>query len=145
MSAIIEERAIAVSPESVYTALTQQDEIAHWWTDDLTVKPEVGSLAEFRFVKYGGNILQFEIAELNTNKKVRWISRQGPPQWSGTSVAWQLAPIQNGTRLIFTHDGFAQTDEVYERIRENWQYFLDSLKSYLETGKGTSGTPRHIR
>jgi hypothetical protein len=39
--------------------------------------------------------------------------------------------------LIFTHDGFAQVDEAYEQIRGNWEYFLDSLKSYLETGKGT--------
>lgn len=145
MSAIVEERTIAAVPESVYNALTQQDGIAHWWTDDLTVKPEVGSLAEFRFIKWGGNVLQFEIAELDVNRKVRWISRQGPPYWSGTSVTWQLMPVHNGTTLVFTHDGFAQVDQAYERVRENWKYFLDSLKSYLETGKGTPRVPRYIR
>ncbi len=40
-----------------------------------------------------------------------------------------------------THDGFAQVDEIYEQTRGNWRYFLDSLKSYLETGKGTPGLP----
>ena len=144
MSAIVEERFIAAAPESVYNALTQQDGIAQWWTDDLTVKLEVGSLGEFRFIKYGGNVLQFEIAELDTNKNVRWISRQGPSYWSGTSVIWQLTPVQNGTRLVFTHDGFAQADQDFERVRENWEYFLDSLKSYLETGRGTPGVPRHL-
>jgi uncharacterized protein YndB with AHSA1/START domain len=145
MSAIVEERTIAAAPGSVFNALTHQDEIAHWWTNDLSAKPEVGSLAEFRFNRWGAGVLQFEVAELDAGEKVRWISRQGPPQWAGTSVTWQLTPVQNGTKLVFTHDGFAQVDEVYERIHGNWEYFLDSLKSYLETGKGTPGAPLYVR
>jgi hypothetical protein len=75
---------------------------------------------------------------------LQWISRQGPPSWAGTSVTWQLMPVENGTKLVFTHDGFAQVDEVYEETRGNWRYFLDSLKSYLETGKGTPGLPPYV-
>jgi uncharacterized protein YndB with AHSA1/START domain len=145
MSAIVEERTIAAAPESVFNALTHQDEIAHWWTNDLSAKPEVGSLTEFRFNQWGAGVLQFEVAELDAGEKVRWISRQGPLQWAGTSVTWQLTPVQNGTNLVFTHDGFAQVDEVYEQTRGNWEYFLDSLKSYLETGKGTPGAPLYAR
>ncbi|MDQ2904086.1 MAG: SRPBCC domain-containing protein [Chloroflexota bacterium] len=78
---------------------------------------------------------------LTTGEKVRWLSRQGPPQWAGTSVTWNLTPVQNGTKLVFTHDGFAQVDEAYKKIQGNWEYFLDSLKSYLETGQGTPGFP----
>lgn len=146
MVAIIEERTIEADPERVFNALTKQDEIAGWWTNDLSVKPEIGSLAEFRFTRWGAGILRFEVAELDQNAKVRWISssRQGPPHWAGTSVTWQLTPIHNETRVVFTHDGFAQVDAVYESTRGNWQYFLDSLKSYLETGKGTPGLPRFI-
>src|SRR5258707_12727246 len=145
MSAIVEERTIAAAPGRVFKALTHQDEIAHWWTNDLSAKPEVGSLAEFRFNRWGAGVLQFEVAELDAGEKVRWISRQGPPQWAGTSVTWQLTPVQNGTKLVFTHDGFAQVDEVYERTCGNWKYFLASLKSYLETGKGTPGIPPSVK
>lgn len=145
MVAIVKEFTIAATPESVFKALTQQDGIARWWTDDLSVKPEVGSLAEFRFHRWGGNALQFEIAELEQDKKVRWLSRQGPPQWMGTSVTWQLTPVQNGTTLSFSHDGFPRVDDVYERTSGNWNHFLDSLKSYMETGKGTPGAPLYVR
>ena len=146
MSAIIEECIIEATPERVFNALTQQDEIAHWWTNDLSAKPEVGSLAEFCFTQWGAGIIQFEIAELDQGKKVRWLTRQGRPQWTGTSVTWQLTPIHNETRLLFTHDGFAQSDEVYKQgVHENWQYYLNSLKSYLEMGKGTPGAPPNIR
>jgi uncharacterized protein YndB with AHSA1/START domain len=145
MPSIIKEFTTTVRPERVFTALTQQDEIAQWWTEDLSIKPEVGFIAEFRFQKWGAGVLQFEIAELHAGENVSWISRSGPPSWSETSVTWQLIPIQEGTWLVFTHDGFTQVNEIYETTRRNWDYFLESLKSYLETGKGTPGAPPHIR
>ena len=146
MAAIVKELIIAAAPGRVWDALTKPDEIACWWTNDLSATPEVGSLAEFRF-RQGAFVMQFEVAELDQDEKVRWITRQGPAtgHWAGTSVTWQLTPVHNGTRLLFTHDGFAQVDEAYERTRENWVYFLDSLKSYLETGKGTPGIPPSVK
>jgi uncharacterized protein YndB with AHSA1/START domain len=145
MAAIVKELTIETAPQRVWGAITQQDEIVRWWAYEARVKPEVGSLGEFRFRPPAG-ALQFEVAELDEGSKVHWISRQGPaPHWEGTSVTWQLTPVQNGTKLVFTHDGFAQVDEAYEQTRGNWAYFLDSLKSYLETGKGTPGTPPSVR
>lgn len=139
MPAIVKELTIAATPENVFNALTKQDEIARWWTNDLSVKAEVGSLAEFRF-RQGAFVLQLEVAELDTNQKVSWITRRGSAGWEGTSVTWQLTPTQNGTTLVFNHNGF---DEAYEyrQARGTWEYFLASLKSYLETGKGTPGIP----
>ncbi len=136
MSAIVKELTIEAAPQRVWRAITQQDEIVQWWAYEARVKPEVGSLAEFRF-RQGAFVMQFEVAELDQDEKVRWISKS-PPQWEGTSVTWQLTPVHNGTKLIFTHDGFAQVDE---RTRGAWVYFLASLKSYLEMGKGTPGNP----
>ncbi len=139
MSAIVEELTIEAAAQRVWGAITQQDEIVQWWAYEARVKPEVGSLAEFRF-RQGAFVMQFEVTELDADEKVRWLSKS-PPQWAGSSVTWQLTPVHNGTKLIFTHDGFAQVDEGDERLRGAWVYFLASLKSYLETGKGTPGTP----
>jgi uncharacterized protein YndB with AHSA1/START domain len=144
MTAIVEELTIEATPQRVWGAITESDEIVQWWAYEARVKPEVGSLGEFRFRPPAG-VLQFEVAELDQDEKVHWISRQGPPHWAGTSVTWQLTPVQNGTRLVFTHDGFARVDEADERTRGNWAYFLASLKSYLETGKGTPGVPASVK
>ncbi len=146
MAAIVKELTIAAAPGRVFNALTKPDELALWWTNDLSAKPEVGSLAEFRFSQ-GTFVIQFEIAELNADEKVYWISRQGPStgHWAGTSVTWQLTPVQNGTQVIFSHDGFAQADVRYELTRAWWEHFLDSLKSYLETGKGAPGSPLSVK
>ncbi len=78
MAAIVEELTIAAAPERVWGALTQPDEIGHWWTNDLNAKPEVGSLAEFRFGEWGDTVLRFEVAELDAGKKVHWISQAKP-------------------------------------------------------------------
>jgi uncharacterized protein YndB with AHSA1/START domain len=148
MTAIVTERTIEATPQRVFTALTQPDEIGHWWTNDLNITPEVGSLAEFRFGEWGEFRLRFEVAALDQNEQVRWVARPGgPPHWAGTSVTWRLTPLQNGTSVSFTHEGFAQqVDESYlGPVRGNWNYFLDSLKSYLETGKGMPGTPPYGR
>jgi uncharacterized protein YndB with AHSA1/START domain len=118
MSAIIEECIIEAIPQRIWGALTEPDEIEKWWADEAHVQPEVGSLGEFRFRPPAG-VLQFEVAELDQDKKVRWISRQGPPQWTGTSVTWQLTAVQGGTKLVFTHEGFAKKDEAYEQTRGN--------------------------
>jgi uncharacterized protein YndB with AHSA1/START domain len=143
MAAIVKELTIETVPKRVWAALTQPDEIARWWSSSAQVTPEVGALAEFRFRPPAGT-LQFEVVEVEYGKHMRWMSRQGPPQWAGTSISWSLEPVQSGTNLVFTHDGFAMIDEVYEATRGNWRYFLDSLKSYLETGQATPGTPPSV-
>ena len=146
MAAIREERTIAVAPRSVFNALTQPDEIGHWWTNDLNATPERGSLAEFRFGEWGDIVLRFEVAELEQDRSVHWIYRFGTiAHWAGTSVTWQLKRVHNGTLLVFIHEGFAKQDEAYEQTRWYWDSFLDSLKSYLETGKGAPGFPLYVR
>lgn len=144
MAAIVEEISIGADPQRVFNALTRQDEIVQWWASEAQVMPEVGSLGTFHF-RPSTNVLQFEVAELKEWEKVRWLSRQGPPSWSGTTVTWELTPIHDSTQVVFAHDGFARIDEAIERVRENWAFFLSSLKSYLETGKGTPGTPPYLR
>ncbi len=140
MVAIVEEISIEASPKRVWEAITQQEEIVRWWAYEARVEPEVGSVGEFSF-RRGAFAIQFEVAELDRDRKIHWIAK-APPQWEGTSITWQLTPVHNGTRVVFTHDGFVQIDE---RTRASWIYFLASLKSYLETGKGTPGNPPGVR
>lgn len=142
MADIVNEFTVEAPSQRVWNALTLPAEIAQWWTNDLSVTPEVGCLAELRF-RQGEFVIQFEVSELVPDQRVSWISRQGPPtgHWIGTSVTWQLEPVYNGTRVIFQHNGFAQADRRFEITRDWWEHFLASLQSYLETGTGAPGSP----
>lgn len=136
MPDIVQELTVEATPENVYNAITRQDELAQWWTNHVTAEPKVGSIAEFRF-ENGAVVFQIEIAELDAAKKVHWIVRHAMPNWDGTTITWELAPVKNGTKLLFGHHGFVAADAGYEQTRAGWEHFLGSLKSYLETGKGT--------
>jgi uncharacterized protein YndB with AHSA1/START domain len=136
MADIVQDTTIAVAPERVYGAITRQQELARWWTRDVKAEPTVGSLAEFRFDK-GETVFELEIVALDAAKKVEWRVHSGPPHWQGTTVTWALAPAAGGTALHFAHTGFAAANRLYEETRGGWEYFLGSLKAYLETGTGT--------
>ncbi len=71
MVAIVKELAIAAAPGRVWGALTQPDEIGHWWTNDLNAKPEVGSLVEFRFGENPDNPLGRCASEPRQGRKSR--------------------------------------------------------------------------
>jgi uncharacterized protein YndB with AHSA1/START domain len=131
MAAIVEELTIEAAPQRVYNALTQQDEIARWWAYEAHVKPEVGSVGEFRF-RQGAFVMQLEVAELVEDKKVRWVSRQVPPQWVGTSVTWLLTPVHNGTTVLFTQEIWRKTMQLTYRWRATLVIALGLLMSVLD-------------
>ncbi len=138
MSDIVQELTIAATPETVFTAITQQDDITRWWANDVTAEPTIGSLAAFRFDN--GEVMTMEIIDLAVGKKVSWLVRQAPQYahlWEGTTITWDLARASTGTRVRFGQHGFAVVNDGYEQTRTGWDYFLGSLKSYLETGTGT--------
>src|SRR2546430_11149417 len=78
MAAIVKELSIEAAPQRVWGALTQQDEIVQWWANEARVKPEVGSLGEFRFRSPAGG-LQFWGGGLVGGWKNHLVSWKGPP------------------------------------------------------------------
>ncbi len=138
MPDIAQELLIGAPPEAVFAAITQPNEITRWWANDVVAEPRAGSLAELRFDN--GESMTMEIIDLVAGKGVSWLVRQAPQYahlWEGTTITWDLAPRAAGTRLLFGQHGFAVAAAGYEQTRAGWEYFLRSLTSYLETGRGT--------
>jgi uncharacterized protein YndB with AHSA1/START domain len=136
MPDIVQEVTIEVAPENVFHAITTPDGITGWWANQVTAEPKAGSLTEIRFDN--GEVMQMEVAKCEVGEQLHWVVRHAPqPEWEGTRITWDLAPASKGTKLLFGHRGFPPSDTGYEQTAAGWQYFLHSLKSYLETGKGT--------
>jgi uncharacterized protein YndB with AHSA1/START domain len=136
MSEIIQELTIEATPENVFHALTTSDGIAGWWSNLATAEPKVGSLTEVRFES---GVMQMEITNLEVGKKVHWKVKLSPHDWEGSTITWDLTPTSKGTSLLFGQHNLmvGPTGYSIEETRAGWEYFLESLKSYLETGKGT--------
>ena len=137
MADILHKVVIENSPQDIYRALTEADEIKQWWTNRVRAEPKLDSIAEFGF--YGGDVVfKFKIDELVPGKRVKWsVVGGGPPDWNGTFVTWDLDSVDNGTKVLLGHHNYQSTEGSFASVSYNWAWFLTSLKSYLETGTGT--------
>ena len=142
MHDILLESTIAAAPDKVFRALTEQQGIEAWWAPRVVAEPKVGSTVEATF--HVGSPQQFvikmEVSNLEAVRKVEWLPRQGAPEWHGTHITWDLAPVEQGTKVLFSQCGFA-IDSADGNLpgRDGWDFYLSSLKDYLETGKGNPG------
>src|SRR5690349_7308995 len=129
------------SVEKVYEALTTIDGIAGWWTDDTKGSAEVGGVIEFRFPPGGFNM---EVTELVPDKHVSWKVVDGPDEWIGTTVDWDLRQDGEFTIVLFSHAGWAEPVEFMHHCSTKWATYLMSMKQLVETGVGAR-SPRDLR
>lgn len=125
---------IHASPRDVYAALVSRDRLADWWTTDTQGRAEIGSVIRFRFGERG--YFDMKVLELVPDKRVVWEVTEGPAEWIGTNVIWDLTPFEDGTTIRFKHKGWREQVEFMGHCSTKWATFLMSLKSMLETGKG---------
>jgi uncharacterized protein YndB with AHSA1/START domain len=122
------------SPDDVYTALTTIEGLSGWWTRDTTGKPDdVGGVTAFRFVPGG---FDMKVVELVPGKRVLWEVVEGPAEWVGTHVNFELSQADDFTIVLFEHRGWAEPVEFMHHCSTKWASYLLSLKQLVETGTG---------
>jgi uncharacterized protein YndB with AHSA1/START domain len=130
------------SPEGVYDALTTLDGLSGWWTEDTTGQTRVGDVVKFRFGPPGG--FDMCITELDPGRLVRWEVVDGPSEWVGTHVNWELRQDGDFTIVLFRHEGWREPVEFMYHCSTKWASFLLSLKQLVETGAGAPA-PRDVQ
>ena len=122
------------SPEAVYKALTTCEGLSGWWTNDTRGESNVGGVLKFRF---GAGGFDMKVLELEPNKHVLWQVVEGPKEWVGTKIGWDIKRGEDGwTLVLFKHAGWREPVEFMHHCSTKWGVFLISLKALLETGKG---------
>ncbi len=53
-----------------------------------------------------------EIVELTPARRVVWRCVQGPEEWLGTTVTFDLRTVGDQTAVVFTHDGWRRARRV---------------------------------
>ncbi|HEX5220070.1 MAG TPA: SRPBCC domain-containing protein [Verrucomicrobiae bacterium] len=124
----------AASPEDTYKALTTCEGLSAWWTDNTTGESKVGGVLKFRFGERGG--FDMKVLELKPNERVLWQVADGPEEWIGTKVSFDLKQDGDYTIVLFKHQGWKEPVEFMHHCSTKWAVFLMSLKALLETGKG---------
>ncbi len=130
---ILHRVGIESSLDEVYSALTTLDGLSGWWTEDTLGDTAVGGVLQFRF-DVGG--FDMTIVELDPAGRVLWEVIDGPEEWIGTTVSWQLTQDGEYTIVLFEHRGWREPVEFMHHCSTKWASFLMSLKSLVEAGKG---------
>ncbi len=135
MTDIMHRVIIEASPEKVYSALTEQDQLSAWWTK-ATTENKIGSVASFFFGSNREHKVEMEIIDLVPNETVCWKCVSGP--WVDTEAfQFTIQADERGSALQFSNLGWAESDEFFMHCNSKWGFFLTvSLKNLLETGNG---------
>jgi uncharacterized protein YndB with AHSA1/START domain len=125
---------IKASAEKIYEALTTNQGLATWWTNDTSGAGDVGATIAFRF---NGGGPDFTVSELVPNQTVKWRhSGNMPEAWMGTSILFELREETDQTFVRFTHANWKEQSNFMGHCSTKWAVFLLSLKDAMETGKG---------
>ncbi|HEU5428274.1 MAG TPA: SRPBCC domain-containing protein [Actinocrinis sp.] len=130
---ILHRIGVTSSPDEVYAALTTVDGLAGWWTQDTVGDGAVGGVLKFRFVPGG---FDMRVLETRPAELVLWEVVEGPAEWVGTRVRFELKQEDGFTIVLFRHEGWAEPVEFMYHCSTKWATFLMSLKRMIETGKG---------
>jgi len=84
-----------------------------------------------------------EVLQVTPSKWVQWRVIDGPPEWIGTTVEWELRQDGDWTIVLFAHRGWAEPVEFMHHCSTKWGSFLMSLKSMAEIGEGAPA-PRDV-
>ncbi|MFI8454545.1 SRPBCC domain-containing protein [Kitasatospora sp. NPDC085464] len=142
MADILHRIGVTASPDAVYTALTTVDGLTGWWTEDTEGEAGVGGVVRFRFGPPGG--FDMKVLETEPGHHVLWEVIDGPEEWIGTRIRFDLKQEDDFTIVLFRHEGWREPVEFMYHCSTKWATFLMSLKGMLETGTGEPA-PRDVR
>lgn len=139
MSDILHRVGIKSSPNDVFNALATREGLAGWWTRDTQGESAIGQTLRFRFHRPDGSELggfDIKVRELDPARLVRWQVVDGPEEWIGTTIRWELRQDGDYTIVLFKHQDWREPGEFMHHCSTKWATYLMSLKSLVESGKG---------
>ncbi|HYE76899.1 MAG TPA: SRPBCC family protein, partial [bacterium] len=122
-------RTLPHAPETVWEALTDPKALNKWFTTKAKQDLKVGG----RYSNGDGD--QGTFVTIKPPKKLTF-TWENPEHSPGSLVVFDLWPKEGGKTLLRVTQSKLQDQAAVDAQKEGWSWALDSLKHYLETGKG---------
>ena len=117
------------SRADVYRALTAIEGLSAWWTTTTEGESIVGGVLRFRF---GNGGFDMKVLELDPTRRVAWRVVDGPEEWIGTTISFDLDQRGDWTIVLFKHEGWKEPVEFMHHCSTKWGVFL--LESEVAAG-----------
>ena len=144
---IIHRIGIKAPLPNVYAALSTVEGLAGWWTTHTTGVSAVGETIHFEFLAQDGERLGgmgMHVLALLPDMQVSWRCTEGPEEWLGTDIVFNLSQEGDYSIVRFSHENWREAVEFTAHCSTKWAVFLLSLKALVETGAGRP-TPGDIK
>jgi hypothetical protein len=96
--------------------LATTDGLAKFWTSQVEGDSEVGGQLRFFFGKPEPSAVM-EVVELSPDDRVQWRCVNGPAEWVGTTVTFDLKTSGGETVLLFAHADWREPVEVHAPLQ----------------------------
>jgi uncharacterized protein YndB with AHSA1/START domain len=122
------ERRIGHPVEAVWRAITEPDELEHWFPSQVELDLRVGGPMTFTFRDHtlpdGGKTITGEVTDLE------------PPElfafyWGGDHLIFELQPIDGGRACRLRFTAVLDAQDKAARDAAGWHVCLDSLEQYV--------------
>jgi uncharacterized protein YndB with AHSA1/START domain len=135
MPDILHRVGVKASTKDVYKALATIDGLSGWWTATTTGESKMGGQIRFQFGDRG--FFNTNVLTLEPGKRILWEVIDGPAEWVGTKIEFDLKQEGEQATVMFKHMGWKEPVEFMHHCSTKWATFLMSMKAYVETGRGT--------
>lgn len=128
---------IPARADAVYDALTTLDGLAGWWAP-VTGSPNAGGELSFTFGEIEQKVIRVEAAARPSIVTWRVLSSKlHGDEWVGTTITFVITGTSGASTLHMRHEGLTPKLVCYSDCYAGWDYFLQSLRDYVVSGKGT--------
>jgi uncharacterized protein YndB with AHSA1/START domain len=124
---------IKATPERVFQALTEKEELERWFLVKAELDLRPGGAIRFEWGPGIFNVGKILVLEPPHRLSYTWEALEPSP----TTITFELAAENDGTRLRLIHTGIGEGedwDSYYASISRGWPAHLKNLTSWLETG-----------
>ncbi len=136
---IVHNFKLNVSQENLFTLFSSASGINKWWSSDCEIAQSEGGICKLRFTEDKIEMV-FQIDKIVEGKGVIWKCIENPnPAWLTTSLHFEIILEDSKSVFHFKHVGWDekwQGELAYEQTKQGWEHFMQSLRSYCETGTG---------
>jgi uncharacterized protein YndB with AHSA1/START domain len=128
-SDLVVEREVTSSIEAAWQAWTSAEQLDRWFTTGVKQDLRVGG----RYSNADGDCGSF--LEIEPNRRLRFTWEQ-PCHSPGGEVTVELEALDSDVvNVRLTHSGLGRPEDLSD-LTLGWEWALDSVKSFLETGNG---------
>jgi len=137
---VTKEQFINATPERVFQALTETQELERWFVQKAAIKLKPGGTIRMQFVP--GMEEHGKVKEVKPYQSFSFTWEALSP--TPTTITFESKKEQDGTLLTLTHSGIGEGEQwgAYATISKAWDSHLKDLTSWIETGECPPPGPR---